>query len=295
MTQEFPTRISLPRLLLYLLAAAVLVTLCVGAVVLANSALLGSQSPPVEGEPVPIRVWFAYVAIALAVLVAYRLQARFVERRSQPELAAARMGELLAGAAGGIGLTMLVVAILWFAGAYHGTWRGLGDLSAPTLMAIGAALMEELLARGFLLGLVERWAGSLAALVLTALLFGAAHFDNSGAGLWPMVALMLGPGLALGAAYLATGRLWLPIGLHFGWNFGQSGLFGLLDSGASFPSVIDASIAGPYWLTGGAFGPEASLPGLAVWVLLGIFLLHRARRQGRLVPFRSSIILVPSC
>jgi len=295
MTQEFPTRISLPRLLLYLLAAAVLVTLCVGAVLLANNALLGARPRPVDGQPLPIEVWFAYVAVAVSILVAYRLQARFVERRSRPELATARMGELLVGAAGGIGLTLLVVAILWIGGAYHGTWRGPSDLPAPTLMAIGAALMEELLLRGFVLGLIERWGGSLVALVLTALLFGGAHFENSGAGLWPVVALMLGPGFALGAAYLATGRLWLPIGLHFGWNFGQSGLFGLLDSGTSFPSVIDASISGPYWLTGGAFGPEASLPGLAVWVLLGIFLLTRARRQGRLVPFRSSITPVPSC
>jgi len=293
MTQEFPTRISLPRLLLYLLAATILVVLCVGAVLLANNWLLGSRPPPAEGQPLPIEVWFAYVAVAVSILVAYRLQARFVERGPRPELAAARMGELLVGAAGGIGLTLLVVMILWIGGAYHGSWRGPDDLLAPTLMAIGAGLMEEALVRGFVFGLIERWAGSLVALVLTALIFGGAHFDNSGAGLWPVAALAIGPGLALGAAYLATGRLWLPIGLHFGWNFGQSGLFGLLDSGTSFPSVIDASIDGPYWLTGGAFGPEASLPGLAVWVLLGVFLLNRARRQGRLVPFRSSIALVP--
>jgi membrane protease YdiL (CAAX protease family) len=144
-----------------------------------------------------------------------------------------------------------------------------------------------------MLGLIERWAGSLVALGLSALLFGGLHFDNAGAGLWPVLALMLGPGFALGAAYLATGRLWLPIGLHFGWNFGQSGLFGLLDSGTSFPSVIDASIAGPYWLTGGAFGPEASLPGLAIWLLLGVFLLTRAHRRGRLVPFYPATIPVP--
>jgi membrane protease YdiL (CAAX protease family) len=174
-------------------------------------------------------------------------------------------------------------------------WRGLGDLPAPTLMAIGAALSEELLIRGFVLGLIERWAGSLVALVLSAMLFGALHFDNAGAGPWPVVALMLGPGFALGAAYLATGRLWLPIGLHFGWNFGQSGLFGLLDSGTSFPSVIDASVGGAVWLTGGAFGPEASAPGLIVWLLLGAFLLTRAHRRGRLVPLRPTTDLVPSC
>jgi uncharacterized protein len=296
MTDELPTRISLPRLLLHLLAAAVLVVLCGGAVILLKGWLFGASPPLVEDQPFPLDAWLAYVALALSVLIAYRLQGRFVERRPRRELAPGRAGELLIGAAVGIGLTLLVVLLLWLGGAYRiVAWRGAGGLLAPTLMAIGAGLSEELLIRGFVLGLIERWAGSLVALTLTAVLFGGLHFANSGAGIWPVVALMIGPGFGLGAAYLATGRLWLPIGLHFGWNFGQSGLFGLLDSGTSFPSVIDAGVGGPDWLTGGAFGPEASLPGLAIWLLLGAVLLNRARRRGRLVPLHPSTDLVPSC
>jgi membrane protease YdiL (CAAX protease family) len=295
MTDELPLRITLPRLLLYLLAAVILIVLCGGAVILLKGWLFGASPPLVEGEPFPLDAWLAYAALAVSVLIAYRLQGRFVERRPRRELAAGGIGELPAGAALGIALAALIVLILWLGGAYRiVTWRGLGGLLAPTLMAIGAGLSEELLIRGFVLGLVERWAGSLVALALTALLFGGLHFANSGAGIWPVVALMIGPGFALGAAYLATGRLWLPIGLHFGWNFGQSGLFGLLDSGTSFPSLIDATVGGAYWLTGGAFGPEASLPGLAAWLLLGVFLLNRARRRGRLVPFRPSTDPVPS-
>lgn len=295
MIDEFPTRISLPRMLVYLLVAAILVVVCGGAVLLVSGWLLGPRPAPVEGQPFAIEIWCTYAAVAFSVMVAYRLQARWVEHRPRRELSAGGLVALPVGAAVGIGFTALVVAIQWIGGAYHGTWAGFGGLLAPTLMAIGAALSEEALIRGFALGLIERWAGSLTALVLTALLFGTLHFDNAGAGIWPVVALVLGPGFALGAAYLATGRLWLPIGLHFGWNFGQSALFGLLDSGTSFPSVIEASIAGPYWLTGGSFGPEASLPGLAVWLLLGLFLFNRARRQGRLVPFRPSNHPVPSC
>jgi membrane protease YdiL (CAAX protease family) len=296
MIDENPTRISLPWLLLYLLTAAILIVLSGGAVILLKGWLFGASPPPVEGQPFPLDVWGAYAALAVSVLIAYLLQARLVERRPRRELASGRAGELPMGAIAGIGLSLLVVLGLWLGGAYRvAAVRGPAGLLAPTLMAIGAGLSEELLLRGFVLGLIERWAGSVVALALTAMLFGGLHFANSGAGIWPVVALMIGPGFALGAAYLATGRLWLPIGLHFGWNFGQSGLFGLLDSGTSFPSVIDASVSGPYWLTGGAFGPEASLPGLAVWLLLGAFLLTRARRRGRLVPFHPSTDLVPSC
>ena len=109
------------------------------------------------------------------------------------------------------------------------------------------------------------------------------------------LAIAVEAGLLLGAAYTVNRSLWLPIGLHFGWNFGQSGLFGLLDSGTSFPSLIDARIAGPAWLTGGAFGPEASLPGLAIWILVGCFLLVRAARRGRIVPWRSAPALEVPC
>lgn len=281
------TRISLPALLGYLLAAAVLVALSVGIVILGRHWLFGPAPSLVEGRPFPLEAWVAYVAVALAVLAAYLLQARFVERRPCRELSPQHLDELLLAAAAGVGLTLLVVLMLWLAGSYHILgWRGPADLLAPSLMAIGASLMEEILIRGFVLGLVQRWGGSVVALGVTAVLFGGLHFDNAGGGAWPVVALMLGPGFALGAAALATGRLWLSIGLHFGWNFGQSGLFGLLDSGTSFSSVIDASVTGPYWLTGGAFGPEASLPVLTAWILLGLFYFDRARRLGRLVPFR---------
>jgi|SRR5579859_1013590 len=281
-----PLRISLLAMLAYLLAAAVLVTLCGGAVILLKARWIGFEAP-VAGEPLPLDLWLTYVALAFAVLAAYWLQGRFVERRPRRELAPRRAGELVLGVGAGIGLVLLVVLVLWAAGGYRiVAWRGPAELAAPTLMAVGAGVMEELLIRGFVLGLIERWAGSAVALAVTALLFGILHLDNPGAGLWPAVALALGSGVAFGAAYLATGRLWWSIGLHCGWNFGQSGLFGLIDSGTSFPSVIVAAVRGPYWLTGGAFGPEASLPGFAVWLLLGLFLLTVAIRRGRLVPLR---------
>jgi membrane protease YdiL (CAAX protease family) len=283
-----PARISLPSLLLYLLAAVVLVVVCGGAVVVGGRWLFGPAPELAEGQAWPLSVWFAYDALAMAMVVAYWLQCRFVERRRCDALAPPHLlGEVGTGAVIGIGGAALITVLLALTGCYRIVgWRSPAELAAPTLMAIGAAVMEEILARGFVLGLIERRAGSGVALAVSAMLFGAAHLDNAGVGAWPVVALTLGAGITLGAAYLATGRLWLPIGLHFGWNFGQSALFDLPDSGTNFPSLIEAHVAGPGWLTGSAFGPEASLPGLALWVLLGILLLIRASRRGRLVPWR---------
>jgi uncharacterized protein len=284
-------RISFRALCGYSLTAALLIALSFGLTILVRLAVFSRIPLPVEGQPFPIEDWMLYAAMAFVLLAAYWAQRRFIERRPLTELAPHRaLPELLLGAAAGIGLVVLIVILLWAAGAYRlAGLRGGSVLAAPALMAVGAGLSEEVLMRGFVLGLLQRWAGSAVALVLSALLFGVLHFDNAGAGLWPVVVLVLGPGMALAAAYLMTGRLWLSIGLHAGWNFGQSGLFGLVDSGTRFPSLLDASVEGAYWLTGGAFGPEASVPCFLLWVLVGLVLLTVAVRRGRFIPFRSPI------
>ena len=125
MIDEFPPRISLPQLLLYLLTAVLLVALCGGAVILLKGWLFGVSPPLVEGQSFPLEAWLAYVALAVAVLIAYGLQGRFVEHRTRPELAPGRAGEALVGAALGIGFALLVVLVLWLGGAYRIRFRTL--------------------------------------------------------------------------------------------------------------------------------------------------------------------------
>ena len=64
---------------------------------------------------------------------------------------------------------------------------------------------------------------------------------------------MIEAGVFLGAAYMLTRRLWLPIGIHAGWNFTQGGLFGVPVSGLTSHGLLDASLSGPVWLSGGEF------------------------------------------
>ena len=76
----------------------------------------------------------------------------------------------------------------------------------------------------------------------------------------------------LGAFYALTGRLWVSIGVHVSWNFTQGYLFGAAVSGGDLGVSLATSIADPgqpLWLTGGAFGPEASLPALLVCSSVG--------------------------
>jgi hypothetical protein len=88
-------------------------------------------------------------------------------------------------------------------------------------------------------------------------------------------------GLMLGAAFAFTGRLWLPIGIHTGWNFAEGSVFGTAVSGGNIGgSAIRAKLVGPELLAGGRFGPEASI--VTVIVLLvatGILLWLVATRR----------------
>ncbi|HBR33767.1 MAG TPA: CPBP family intramembrane metalloprotease domain-containing protein, partial [Firmicutes bacterium] len=86
-------------------------------------------------------------------------------------------------------------------------------------------------------------------------------------------------GVLFALAYIVTGALYLPLALHFSWNFFQS-FFGFAVSGFAFPSIFQLEVTGPELWTGGAFGPEAGCSGLFLLVLaIGATLLYGRHRQ----------------
>ncbi|MFN0159476.1 MAG: type II CAAX prenyl endopeptidase Rce1 family protein [Bacteroidota bacterium] len=96
------------------------------------------------------------------------------------------------------------------------------------------------------------------AMLLAAALFAFAHGGNPNVSLFGFVNIGLASAW-LSFAYLKVRNLWLPFGLHFGWNFSQTSIFGFPTSGISFEErkIMTLTQSGPEWLTGGAFGPEA--------------------------------------
>jgi membrane protease YdiL (CAAX protease family) len=144
------------------------------------------------------------------------------------------------------------------------------------------ALVEEILFRGVLFRIPERSLGSWAALALSALIFALAHLPNE--GVTPLaVANTAVAGLMFAAAYLATRRLWLAIGAHFAWNFLSDGVFSLPTSGSPARGLLQGQLSGPEWLTGGAYGLEASVLTLAAYSLATALLLRHALRAGRIL------------
>jgi hypothetical protein len=218
---------------------------------------------------------------------AYRLFTRLLERRRAEELAGGitAVGELASGVAVGLGMIAAPVAILWVGDAYRVVEVSGGlFLIVPLVASATAAFMEELVFRGLLFRIVEERWGSWLALGLTSLLFGLVHAANPEATTWSLATIVLTAGLVLGAAFLATRRLWLPVGIHFAVNFAQGGLFGLPVSGKARQGIAKAEVDGPEILTGGAFGLEASLLLLLLALLVGGWLLRWAHRAGRWRP-----------
>ncbi|GAA1081251.1 MULTISPECIES: CPBP family intramembrane glutamic endopeptidase [Kitasatospora] len=256
------------------------------AVVLA-CAVGGQGATAVQDDPWLSLLWGG-LTVVLAVLV-YRWVVGRTERRPVTELAReGASGSLLRGLVVGVVMFGAVIANIYVLGDYtvHGFGSPTGAIGLVGFMA-GAAVTEELMFRGLLFRLVERGLGTYIALALSGTVFGASHLLNKDATLLGGVAIAIEAGGMLAAAYAATRSLWLPIGLHFGWNFAESGIFGTEVSGnGDTHGLLDASTSGAELITGGEFGPEASVYATLFGALLTVVFLWLARRRGHIVPRR---------
>jgi hypothetical protein len=130
-------------------------------------------------------------------------------------------------------------------------------------VGISSGFFEELIFRAIVLRLLMRAFGIWPSLALSAALFGALHLANPNATPVAAIAIAVEAGLMLASFYLLTGRLWVSIGVHAAWNFAQGWIWGARVSGIEVKESLYLSApkpGAPEWLSGGAFGPEASVP-----------------------------------
>ncbi len=223
--------------------------------------------------------------LTLAGIGGYALLVRLGERRAPRELGSALAPlQLAAGVALGAGLMGLIYGILLVAGLYQVHSGHVPVWPTHALYTFATAIQEELLFRAVVLRLVARVYGTAAGLGVSALLFGLAHLIAPQATLATALFIVLEAGLPLGACLLLTGRLWLAVGLHAGWNFTQGPVFGAVVSGhvRSDTLLVSRPVPGasPLW-SGGAFGPEASPVALMVGLLAFVILVTLAMRRIR--------------
>lgn len=132
-------------------------------------------------------------------------------------------------------------------------------VSSGIYFLVGAS-MEEVLFRGYAFQSLIQGITFLPATIVMAVLFAYLHYFNPNASLLGMVNVA-GAAVFFSIAYMKTRALWLPIGIHFAWNFSQTTLFGFPTSGVHFTDkeLLVLHQGGPEIITGGAFGPEGGL------------------------------------
>lgn len=150
------------------------------------------------------------------------------------------------------------------------------------------AVSEEVMCRGIVYRLMaDRW-GVATALVVSSALFGIMHIFNDGATLWSALAIAITSGWLLGIAYSYHRTLWAPIGMHWAWNYLEGSIFGCMVSGNApiGTPLVTSSLAGADWLTGGVFGPEASVPTVMVGIVVAALYTLLYARRGKMAGAR---------
>ena len=220
----------------------------------------------------------AFVVVSALNLLLYALWWKWTEKEKAKDLPMSRLASHT-GVGFGIGIFyfLIVTGVIALLGGYKVggiafDWRSLVySLFSFLVVAVG----EEVLFRGIVFRMLDRQWGTAVALILSALLFGFMHIVNDNATVWSSVAIAVEAGLLLGAAYKWSGSLWLPIGIHWAWNFFQGPIFGFAVSGSSeSSSLINPVIEGSEWITGGSFGAEASIPAFVAGLVFTAFFLY---------------------
>jgi membrane protease YdiL (CAAX protease family) len=224
--------------------------------------------------------------LAILVLVVYTTLYKFYEKRKITELSAKGLAKnLISGTLLGAVLLSSTIYVIYL---NHGFFIISANRFIYILPGLGAAfaaaVSEEILFRGIIFRITEEKLGSYLALAISALIFGAAHFANPNSTLVAALGIAVQAGLLLGAAYIYSKNLWLPIALHFAWNFTQAGIFGATTSGNIIgKSLLTTRIEGPVLISGGPFGPEGSIQATLFCLIAAIILMILNYRQNKIV------------
>jgi uncharacterized protein len=154
------------------------------------------------------------------------------------------------------------------------------------ILFLFVGLYEEFAFRGYVQFTLAQGITFWPAAVFLSIMFGAQHLGNPGET-WTGIAGIVLAGLFWCFTLRRTGSLWLAVGMHAAFDFGETFLYSVPDSGVLFPGHLsNATLAGPAWLTGGTAGPEASIFDFLVLLLFfyGFDRWHPANRKTIPVP-----------
>jgi uncharacterized protein len=262
------------------------IALVIGAVMLTESAgrwLLDKTGMPEDLENLVISLMESALALFL-----YIIFFRYTEKREITELNKGLFIPMaFEGFTAGFILQALIIFVIYFSGHYHIEYiNPLRNLLPGLGMALAAGFVAELILRGILFRLLEEKLGTTLTLIFLVILFAILHAGAPGASLITVGATAIHAGLLLSAAYVVSRSLWFPIFLHFAYDFAEPAFFGGVNPGIRLDhTFITAKISGAPWISGGVAGPQNSLIGLVLGLLVsGIFLWWAGKKNRFMKP-----------
>ena len=266
-----------------------LVRIILGLIICLASVIIGQQIflkiPGVSLLNTDIRNLVKGIFVSLLIVVSYWIFYHKYEKRDITELSFNKNGKkLFAGILIGSGLQFLTILMIYLFGGFEViTVNPVSILIIPFTVAFTIAIIEEVLLRGIIFRIAEEKWGSTIALIISGVIFGGLHLINPHVTLISVICITI-VGVLLAASYMYYRNLWVPIAIHFAWNFTQNGIFGAITSGnEKTNSLLTSKISGPEIITGGLFGPEGSIQAVLLCLIVAIFLIMQLYKQNKII------------
>ena len=226
------------------------------------------------------------ILAATAVIMTYRIFYQYIEERPVTEISTKGIAKnLMLGLAIGIIIQCLTMLVIYLNDGFKiVSMNPVSFIVIPLTVAFTIAIFEEILIRGIIFRIIEEKLGSYIALLISALIFGGLHLASPNATLVSATFVAIEAGFLFGAAYIYSRSLWLPIAIHFAWNFMQSGIFGAITSGnENTSSLLTTQITGPEMITGGKFGPEGTIQAMIFCLAATSVFMYLNFRKGKMI------------
>lgn len=216
-----------------------------------------------------LSVWFYQIYVAL-----------FEGRKASELSLKSFLPQMGLGLLLGLVFISLIILIISLFGGYRITGTNKALVMLPVfIMAIQAGVFEEVLSRGAIFRIVEDGLGTWWSVLISALIFGFLHIWNPNATVFSSLSIAITAGVILALFYVITRKLWIPIGIHIAWNFTLGGIYGAPVSGGEKNGLLISEMNGSELLTGGEFGPEASIVTVIFFLFVGLILSNYAIRK----------------
>lgn len=260
----------------------------VGLFQLAGYLVLGLDPSNYQLEKTPVQETVGALFTLLGTFVVIGIFRRFIDQESfqsmgfYPErfksesITGLGLGALIMAA--GFTTLVLLQEIQW-----SGTNFDPGNITLGICLFVLVAFSEELLLRGYVLNNLMKSMHRMVALLVSSVFFSLMHIFNAHFS-WIAFWNILLAGILLGLPYIYTRSLWLPIALHFSWNFFQGTIFGFNVSGhVTYSLFTQTRTADNFW-NGGNFGFEGSALSIAFQLIailvLGWFYSRKEKNSG---------------